>query len=498
MKTIVTCCLLLISTAKLSAQSPCKEIVGYYPSWQWYDRAKLVNPQTIDYSKYSILNYAFLAPQPDGSISLFDSWADENLLLGQIDWNNGGYVPNSSLISNAHSNGVKVLPSIGGWTLSYHFPSIAADPVKRQTFAQACVALLQTYNFDGIDLDWEYPGFADHNGTPQDFQNFTLLLQDVRTAIDNYGATIGKPMLLTAAVGASETHMSNVNWADVAPLLDIINLMSYDYFGTWDATTNHNAPLFAPNQGDSDFNLAASIQLLVTTHNVPRSKITAGVAFYGRSAKTNGTPTLHTTSAGAADLITFQLDEGTPLYYNVLQSLSSFSQEWDDLAKVPYLTGINGLNTFVSYDNAVSIELKAQHIVEQDLRGAIIWEITGDYIETFPGSGVIAHTPLVNTINDVFCNYVPSSGGTSQLMEATLADVSFSPNPANESITVYLPAAKDARVSLYDSQGKCMLSSTLTAGNTIVSLSTLEPGIYQLIVIQEDGMSNAHKLIKLD
>ena len=231
MKTLLTCCLIIVSTCQSFAQ-PCKEIVGYYPSWQWYDRDKLVNPQTIDYSKYSILNYAFLKPEPDGSISFFDSWADENLLLGETDWSTGGYIPNTSLISNAHTNNVKVLPSIGGWTLSDNFPSIASDPIKRQTFAQACVNLLQTYNFDGIDLDWEYPGFIDHNGTPQDFQNFTLLLQEVRTAIDNYGATINKPMLLTAAVGASQEHMNNVHWSAVAPLLDIINLMSYDSFGT--------------------------------------------------------------------------------------------------------------------------------------------------------------------------------------------------------------------------------------------------------------------------
>lgn len=221
-------------------QSPCKEVVGYYPNWQWYDRAKLVSPQTIDYSKYTILNYAFLKPEADGNISLIDPWADENLLLGQNDWINGGYIANTSLIDIAHNNGVKVLPSIGGWTLSNNFPGIAADPVKRQTFAQACVQLLQDYNFDGIDLDWEYPGYVPHGGGPEDSENFTLLLQEVRTAIDNYGASIGKEMLLTAAVGANPDRMDDVQWDQVANLLDIINLMSYDFFGAWDATSNHN------------------------------------------------------------------------------------------------------------------------------------------------------------------------------------------------------------------------------------------------------------------
>ena len=193
----------LLSGKNLFAQSPCKEIVGYYPNWQWYDRNKLVDPQSIDYSKYTIINYCFMAPQTDGTITMTDPWADDNLLNGEIDWVNGGYIANTSLIAIAHNNGVKVLPSIGGWTLSDNFPAIAADPVKRATFAQACVELIDSFHFDGIDLDWEYPGYAPHAGTAQDKANFNLLLQDVRTAIDSFGLTVGKTMLLTAAVGAA-------------------------------------------------------------------------------------------------------------------------------------------------------------------------------------------------------------------------------------------------------------------------------------------------------
>jgi len=87
MKKVIICMSLLFAF-KGVAQN-CYEVVGYYPNWQWYDRNKLVNPNTIDYSKYTILNYAFLVPEADGIISLFDPWADENLLLGQIDWSTG-------------------------------------------------------------------------------------------------------------------------------------------------------------------------------------------------------------------------------------------------------------------------------------------------------------------------------------------------------------------------------------------------------------------------
>ena len=440
----LTLCI-LIST-KLFAQ-PCKEIVGYYPNWQWYDRSKLVNPMSIDYSKYSIINYCFFAPQPDGSINSTDSWSDENLLLGQPDWNNGGYIPNTSIVSQAHLNNVKILPSIGGWTLSSNFPSIAASPAKRQLFAQSCVNLIQTYGFDGIDLDWEYPGFVDHNGTPQDYYNFTLLLRDVRDAIDNYGQSVNKTMLLTAAVSGSYTKMDDVDWSNVTPLLDIINVMSYDYFGAFDPISNHNSPLFAPQQGNAQFNLAKSIDLLVNQYNVPPSKITAGVAFYGRSMKTAGTPQLFASNTGQADVVTFQVDEGTPLYYSTLLGMGQFNEHWDDQAKVPYLTGKNGLNTFVSYDNEQSIGLKAEFIIENNLRGAIIWEITGDYVETFAGSGVISGTPLADTLNNVFCNYIPGSSGSDSTSTAgqdvmALNTCDIYPNPTSDCIYLDLESNK--------------------------------------------------------
>jgi GH18 family chitinase len=402
----ITILLFLTTLLKVQAQ-PCKEVVGYYPNWQWYDRNKLVNPETIDYSSYTIINYSFFAPQPDGTILITDPWADKNLLLGPINWavapagydvtydfgNPSYHHPGQQFSDYCHAHGVKLLPSIGGWTLSNHFPAIAADPVKRQQFAQSCVQLIQAFGFDGIDLDWEYPGYAAHNGTPQDKANFTLLLQEIRTAIDTYGASVSKPMLLTIAVGASPENMGHVEWDNIIPIVDIINVMSYDFFGSWDPVSNHNAPLFAPQTGNPDFNVSSAVINLLTVHNVPAGKIVVGFAFYGRSFITQGAPGLFVSGPGQLDLITFADDLGTPLYYNVLKQQHLFDYHWDNIAKVPYLTGKSGLNTFVSFDDTVSIRHKAEFVVENNLRGGIIWEITGDYLETAPNSGIIAETP---------------------------------------------------------------------------------------------------------
>jgi len=169
----------------------------------WHDRSQLVNPWKIDYTKYTIINYAFFQPQPDGRVTGWDAWADENLLLGEINWSTvpPSYYPNTSLVDMAHNNGVEVLVSIGGWTLSDNFTAIAADPANRALFAQSCVDLIAFYNLDGVDIDWEYPGYEPHGGSTADKVNFTLLMQKIRDAIDAYGTGVGRQFLLTACVG---------------------------------------------------------------------------------------------------------------------------------------------------------------------------------------------------------------------------------------------------------------------------------------------------------
>ena len=409
---------LLLFITSVFAQTPCRDVIGYYPSWQWYDRGNLVNPQSIDYENYTIINYAFFDVLPDGSLQTLDPWADKNLLLGPINWSvaPAGYEssfdfgnpdyhhPGMAFSDYCQQAGVKLVPSLGGWTLSTNFPGVAADPIKRATFANACVELIQAFDFDGIDIDWEYPGYAPHGGTPLDYANFSILLQEVRSALDAAEITLDKELLLTVAVGASPENMSNVQWEIIEQVVDIINLMSYDYFGAWDAQTNHNAPLYAPAAGNPDFNVAQSVDRLLNTYGVDPQKIALGIGFYGRSVVTSQAPGLHVPSTGVPDYATFAADEGAPLYYSILAQLHQFETYWDEQAQAPYLTGLDGLQTFVAFDDTLSVRLKSEYAIERNLRGVIIWEITGDYIETAPGSGIIADTPLSNVIKQTFCN----------------------------------------------------------------------------------------------
>jgi GH18 family chitinase len=385
---------------KMIAQ-PSREIIGYYPAWQWYDRGQLVRPETIRYNRYTIINYAFFKPNLDGTLEGTDAWADENLLEGEItDWNISPktHRPNSSLVDLAHNAGKKVLISIGGWTLSKNFPKIAANDSTRQKFVDECRRLIKKYKIDGVDIDWEYPGYAEHGGSPADKDLFTKLITDIRQNFDDLTKETSKTYLLTAAFGASSSNMDNIDWAAVTPKLHSINLMTYDFSGTWSGETGHNAPLFAPDDNSSD----GAVKRLIQTYNVPSNKICMGIAFYGRSVKTKTAPILRGAITGKADKKIFRVDDGSPMFYSVLTKQRLFVEHWDSVAQVPYLTGKNTLKTFVSYDNQRSVALKAQYIVDKDLCGTILWDLTGDYVATKKANEIVVTTPLIDTINRIF------------------------------------------------------------------------------------------------
>ena len=128
---------LLIFSIPSAFAEPCRDVVGYFASWKWYKRDKLVNPQTIRYSNYTSINYAFFKPLSNGSIVSGDLYADETLLSGKEVFINGTFErdESTSLVYNAHRNGVSIIASIGGYTWSGNFPAIAADAMKRKKFA---------------------------------------------------------------------------------------------------------------------------------------------------------------------------------------------------------------------------------------------------------------------------------------------------------------------------------------------------------------------------
>ena len=394
-----------------------KEIVGYYPNWQQYKRGGMFHQDNLDFSKYTIIEYAFMGVDENGSVYLVDPWGDGKILSGEIDWalttdeDDPVYIPYTNMISLAHKDGAKVMVSLGGWTLSTNFPQVAADPIKRARLAQSCVETCRKFDFDGIDIDWEFPGASPGNGCiggPEDKENLNLLFDQIRDSLDVYEKEVGQKMLLTAAFHSVPYLAQQVDWEHTAKVLDYINLFGYDFYGAWyKAESIPQSPLYPPAEGHGDFgvNQADGFLLLTEVYGVPADKIILGIGFYGRSiVGMKGGPALYAEHDGAVDMENFPLHEGSPAYFEIIEKYPEYDVMWDEYMKVPYMLGKKS-NSFVGYDDLVSVQYKAAFICQQGAAGCLIWEISQDIVEKPIGSGKIGGTPLIDVINEVFENY---------------------------------------------------------------------------------------------
>jgi chitinase len=383
-----------------------KNVIGYFVSWGIYGRNYHV--MDIPAEKINVINYAFANINPtSGTIELGDPYADIDKAYPGDCWDEGclrGSFNQLQILKNQYPH-LKTMISIGGWTWSTYFSDIAMTEESREIFAQSCVNFILEYGFDGIDLDWEYPvegGLEGNHNHPDDGINLVALVQRIRELLDEQTALSGNNYLLTIASSANPNYMDHLELESLTPYLDWINIMSYDLHGPWggdgDPATNFNSALYSTENDPSpeiyaeNFNLSASVENYIE-RGVPREKLNAGLAFYGRSfanvenvnnglySEYNGVPTIGTWEDGVFDY--WDLEDN---YIN----LNGYTQYWHDEAKVPWLYNPN-TQVMISYDDTESIRLKAQYILDEGLGGGMFWEFSGD-----------KHDVLLDELNAVF------------------------------------------------------------------------------------------------
>jgi chitinase len=273
---------------------------------------------------------------------------------------------------------VKVLIAIGGATHSKDFSDMAAAEQSRQEFVKSCIDLyLGTYPevFDGIDMDWEFPGVGE-GSRPEDKQNFTALMKEFRRQLDELGAQKKRSYLLTAAVPAGPGIYLNYELKELSTVLDWFNLMTYDFSGAWSKQTNFTAPLYrAKDDPYPANNVDAAVQAYLKAGVLPH-KITLGMPFYGR-----GWTTASADNHGLYQKLARGAVSGTAYtYQNLLDKYigkNDYARYWNYGAKVPWLFNSTD-RVFITYEDPESIGYKADYVADHYLGGAMIWHLTSD------------------------------------------------------------------------------------------------------------------------
>jgi len=205
-----------------------KIVVCYWGTWANYrPKDGKFTPEDIDASLCTHLIYSFAGLDAEtDSIKPLDPWMDLEEGYGLQ-----GYRKATDL--KYAYNHLKVTIAIGGWNEgSKKYSEMAADPERRKRFVESVIAFCQEHNFDGLDLDWEYPG--KRGGSPDDKANFIELIKDLKRAFRPKG------LLLTAAIGAAAPTIDVAyDIPQMYKYLDYIHVMCYDYHGKWDRKTGH-------------------------------------------------------------------------------------------------------------------------------------------------------------------------------------------------------------------------------------------------------------------
>ncbi|NJD30603.1 MAG: glycoside hydrolase family 18 protein [Gammaproteobacteria bacterium] len=369
-------------------------IVGYFAQWDIYQRNYLI--RNVDQSgaaaAMDVMNYAFAAPDANLKCASLDTFADYGKAFGaseSVDGVADTYSQpvkgnfNQILKLKARYPHLRVLLSLGGWTESYRF-SDAALPENRAAFVRSCIDLFMRDRFagvfDGFDIDWEYPGSCGNtcDFRPEDRQNYIELLKEFRTQLNALSvASPDKPRyLLTVAAPAGSAKYGVMDLAAMHEWLDWINIMAYDFHGTWEPTgpTNHAAALrqstCEPESGDWGDKAVQAYR----DEGVPVNKLLLGVPFYGHGWR--GVTASDYGFCGLASGLARGVYERGTNDYKVLKAQKR--PEFFDQRTATHWS-FNG-SEFWSFDDVDTMEWKAIYVNEpgRALRGMMFWELSGD------------------------------------------------------------------------------------------------------------------------
>jgi chitinase len=350
---------LFVLNGQAQAKKHQEVVVGYILG----GRGAVLDPNTIASTKLTRINYAFF--------QLKDGVMAER---GPND------AANLSVLTGLKKDNptLQVVVSVGGGgTGSVGFSDMAQSAEGRNKFVESAAAAVEKYGLDGVDVDWEYPGYTHVHGAtvrPEDKENYTALLKQLRLRFDGLGAKLQRHLVTSSATGATQIWLDHTNMREAARWLDSVNMMCYDWYNPVEKNTGHDSPLYT-NPADPK---AISIDQAVKMYHaagVPLKKIVVGVPFYGRQWTGVEAGTTH----GLWQPIASKTP-GMELNYGRIEPMvnaQGFMRYWDPVGQAPYLYNAE-TKTFITYNDAETEVVRAKYVKSKRLQGLMFWQYTGD------------------------------------------------------------------------------------------------------------------------
>jgi chitinase len=430
---------------------PAQSIVAaYYRSW-----TNLPAPDKLEFNNLTHIIQAFAFPDTVGSI---------HYLAG---------VPNQNLIQAVHLANKKILLSFGGQANSDGFGVMTSDSVYRRNFINNVVNILSGNNYDGIDIDWEYP--SNLQG-----KQLTVLVTELRQKFDSLNSS----WLITLAVPPTSFYGQNYQYENMINYVNWFSIMTYGYHGSFSSHSGPNDPLYQ-SPLDNDGAVSFSVGYMYFTRKVPQNKLLLGIPFFGICFNTSG---LYKPFTGSVPDLSFAQAMDSLL-------VGGWNYYWDTVSAVPYLQ--NSSHTgLISFDDTMSVRLKTEYSFSKNLGGVMVWALDQDMINN--------GEPLLETIGKTISDH----GSTSVENETQLCPASFDlynnyPNPFNPSTIIQFSLSESARVKLiiYDVMGReieTLLNDSFSVGihSVVFNGYKFPSGIY-FYVLNNGTKSMCKKMILL-
>ncbi|MCU8491805.1 glycoside hydrolase family 18 protein [Vibrio vulnificus] len=414
-KTLITAALFSAFAGSAVAQE--KVVAGYFADWQYANASNPYTVKDIPAEKLTHVIYAFLsmcgphtgasetvqklvAKQCEGkepfSAIVVDTEAALEKDFGKVSVKVPfkGHFAQLAELKKQHPD-LKILPSFGGWTMSEPFHAMAKDPKAMAQFSKTAVELIKQYDFfDGIDLDWEYPGGGGLTTSPwspatklSDEQKaverdaFTYLVKTLRADLDALEKKTNREYELSTAVGVG-AKAAQIDWKAAQPYLTNMFAMTYDFLGGWGQQTGHTTNLHATERSWWGMGADVFINQMIEL-GIPSEKLVIGAAFYGRGWQ--GTQD-YDGQAPKGDLLSEQGaqfgtgENGYFMFWDLVKNYGEkqgYQYNYDEQSQAPYLWNPEK-KVFISFEDQRSIKAKAQWAKQSNLGGIFTWELSGD------------------------------------------------------------------------------------------------------------------------